>query len=503
MLTESDIEQIEGQGLTVDDVELQFEHFRKGFPTIKLVSPAILEKGIKILTEEDETRMTFVFENSLSSGLTTTKFVPASGAASRMFKNLFSFLDNATDEETAEGIISQDEFMNTFFTNIEKFAFYKHLIKITQNPNNKIELVRNLLSEEGLGYALKPKGLLAFHKYGETFRTPIEEHLVEAASYCAGSNGLARVHFTVSPEHQTGFEELLARVRNEYQKRFGLQFEITFSHQHKSTDTIAVDLQNEPFRDSDGKLVFRPGGHGALIENLNELEADVIFIKNIDNVVPDHLKAETKRYKKVLAGLLVSVQNKIYTYLDKLDKLNSSENNDLIKSIDAFLRKELFIQYENNFTDNEQKIAFFRSKLSRPLRVCGMVRKEGEPGGGPFMAINSDNTISPQIVEMDQIDLTDEKQMELLSQSTHFNPVDLICSIKDYKGKKYDLIQFRDSETGFISSKTQNGQELKALELPGLWNGAMSDWNTIFVEVPAITFNPVKTINDLLRPQHQ
>jgi hypothetical protein len=311
------------------------------------------------------------------------------------------------------------------------------------------------------------------------------------------------VHFTVSPEHQTGFEELLARVKNEYQKRFGLQFDISFSHQHKSTDTIAVDLQNEPFSDNNGNLIFRPGGHGALIENLNDLDADVIFIKNIDNVVPDHLKAETKRYKKVLAGHLVSVRNKIYTYLEKLDKLNASENSDLIKSIDSFLRKELFIHYENNFIGTEEKIAFFRKKLNRPLRVCGMVRNEGEPGGGPFMALNHDGTVSLQIIEMDQIDTTDEKQMELLSQSTHFNPVDMICSFKDYKGKKYDLIQFRDPDTGFISTKSQNGQELKALELPGLWNGAMSDWNTIFVEVPAITFNPVKTVNDLLRPQHQ
>jgi len=503
MLTEKDIEQVEGQGLTIEAIEQQLEYFRKGFPSIKLIAPALSEKGIKILTEEEETRMTFVFENSLSTGLATIKFVPASGAASRMFKNLFNFLENAVDDETADSIAVNDEFMNTFFTKIEKFAFYNRLKQITQNPENKIELVRNLLSEEGLGYGQKPKGLIAFHKYAENFRTPIEEHLVEAASYCAGSNGLARVHFTVSPEHQAGFEELLARVKNEYQKRFGLQFEITFSHQHKSTDTIAVDLKNKPLRDSDGNLIFRPGGHGALIENLNELDADLIFIKNIDNVVPDHLKAETKRYKKVLAGLLVTVRNKIYTYLEKLDKVNSSENADLIKSIDSFLKKELFIQYENTFASNEEKIAFFRRKLNRPLRVCGMVRNEGEPGGGPFMAMNDDNTISLQIVEKDQIDSEDEKQMELLSQSTHFNPVDLICSIKDYKGRTFNLIDFRDIETGFISSKTINGQKLKALELPGLWNGSMADWNTIFVEVPAITFNPVKTINDLLRPQHQ
>jgi hypothetical protein len=503
MFTERDIEQIEGQGLTVADIEMQIDFFRKGFPPIRLIAPAIAENGIKLLTEEDETRMTSVFENSLSSGLTTIKFVPASGAASRMFKNLFSFHEGAADDETAESIANQDEFMNAFFSNIEKFAFYNQLIKITPDNKNKKQLVEYLLTEKGLSYGQKPKALIAFHKYGEGSRTPVEEHLVEAASYCAGSNGLAGVHFTVSPEHQAGFEELLARVKNEYQKRFGLQFEISFSHQHKSTDTIAVDLQNEPFRNNVGELVFRPGGHGALIENLNDLDADVIFIKNIDNVVPDHLKAETKRYKKVLAGYLVSVRNKIYTYLEKLDKLNAAENSDLIKSIDSFLKKELLIRYENEFTGIDDKIAFFRRKLNRPLRVCGMVRNEGEPGGGPFLALNHDGTISLQIIEMDQIDANDEKQMELVSQSTHFNPVDLICSIKDYKGKKYDLIQFRDQDTGFISTKSQNGLELKALELPGLWNGAMSDWNTIFVEVPAITFNPVKTVNDLLRPQHQ
>jgi hypothetical protein len=503
MFTEGDIEQIESQELTVNDIEKQLEFFRKGFLPVRLVAPALPENGIKILTEEDEFRMTSVFENSLSSGLTTIKFVPASGAASRMFKNLYGFLERSTDDDAADKIAVQDEFMKEFFTNIEKFAFYKSLIKIIQNPNSKIQLVKNLLLEDGLGYGMKPKGLLAFHKYSNNFRTPIEEHLVEAASYCAGSNGLARVHFTVSPEHQIGFEELLAKVKNEYQKRFGLQFEITFSHQHKSTDTIAVDLQNEPFRDSSGRLVFRPGGHGALIENLNELDADVIFIKNIDNVVPDHLKAETKRYKKVLAGHLVSVRNKIYTYLEKLDKINASENSELIKSIDTFLRKELFIHYENNFANIDEKLAFFRKKLNRPFRVCGMVKNDGEPGGGPFMVINNDSTISLQIIEMDQIDTTNEKQLELVGQSTHFNPVDLICSIKDYKGRKFNLIDFRDADTGFISYKTQNGHELKALELPGLWNGAMSDWNTIFIEVPAITFNPVKTINDLLRPQHQ
>jgi len=502
MLTEKEIEQLEIQGLTFDEFNQQLSCFRNGFPPIKLTEPATPENCIKILSEDDENRMISVFENALTSGLVALKFVPSSGAASRMFKNLFTFLDSATNTELAEKMAQEDEFLNTFFSNIEKFAFYTRLSEITTDINDKVELVKNLLLPHGLGYGQKPKGQLIFHKYADISRTPFEEHLVEAASYCTGSNGMAQVHFTVSPEHQEGFEALL-KVRHDYQKRYGVQIEVNFSHQHKSTDTVAVGLDNEPVRDSNGKLIFRPGGHGALIENLNELDADIIFIKNIDNVVPDHLKGETKRYKKMLAGLLVSQRNKIYSLLEKLDKIGSAENTDLLKSVDSFLRKELFINYENNFSSNEEKIAFFKTKLNRPLRVCGMVKNEGEPGGGPFLAVNADGTVSPQIVEMTQIDTNDEKQLELINRSTHFNPVDLVCSIKDHKGRKFDLLKYRDPETGFISSKSQNGQELKALELPGLWNGAMSDWNTLFIEVPAITFNPVKTVNDLLRPEHQ
>jgi hypothetical protein len=502
MLTEKDIEQLEIQGLTFEEFSQQLSCFRNGFPPMRLTEPGTPENCIKILSEDDENRMISVFENALTSGLVALKFIPASGAASRMFKNLFNFLDSATSTADAEKMAQEDEFLNAFFSNIEKFAFYNRLSEITTDINDKVELVKNLLLPQGLGYGQKPKGQIIFHKYADISRTPFEEHLVEAASYCTGSNGMAQVHFTVSPEHQEGFEALL-KVRHDYQKRYGVQIDVHFSHQHKSTDTVAVDSSNEPVRDSSGKLLFRPGGHGALIENLNELDADIIFIKNIDNVVPDHLKGETKRYKKMLAGLLVSQRNKIYSLLEKLDKIGSAENTDLLKSVDSFLRKELFINYENNFSSNEEKIAFFKTKLNRPLRVCGMVKNEGEPGGGPFLAINADGTVSPQIVEMTQIDTNDENQLELINRSTHFNPVDLVCSIKDHKGKKFDLLKYRDPDTGFISSKSQNGQELKALELPGLWNGAMSDWNTLFIEVPAITFNPVKTVNDLLRPEHQ
>jgi hypothetical protein len=503
MLTEKDIEQIESQGLTYAEFEQQLSHFRRGFPPVKLTDPATPENGIKIISEDDENRMISVFENSLSSGLSALKFVPASGAASRMFISLYRFLELATDAETAERIASEDDFLKVFFSNIEKFAFYKSLAEITPDITDKIALVKNLLLPNGLGYGQKPKGQLVFHNYAERSRTPFEEHLIEAAFYCTGSNGLAKVHFTVSPEHQEGFEALLKKVQHDYQKKYGVQLEVTFSHQHKSTDTVAVNSDNEPVRDANDRLIFRPGGHGALIENLNELEADIIFIKNIDNVAPDHLKSETKRYKKVLAGLLVSQRNKIYSFIEKLDKPNSFENIDLIKSVDSFIRKELCIGYENNFTTNEEKIAFFKAKLNRPLRVCGMVKNEGEPGGGPFLVINSDGTVSPQIIEMNQIDTNDVIQAERVCRSTHFNPVDLVCSIKDYKGKKFNLLSFSDPETGFIAMKWQNGQAVKALELPGLWNGAMANWNTLFVEVPAITFCPVKTVNDLLRPEHQ
>ncbi len=503
MLTEKDTEQIEIQGLTLEDINLQINHFKKGFPPIKLIAPATPENGIRILSEEEETRLVSVFETSLSTGLSALKFVPASGAASRMFKDLFTFLEKAKTEDEAETIVKESEFLSYFFNNIEKFAFYNELLKATDNDKSKIKLVSTLLSNEGLGYGQLPKGQLAFHKYNNTFRTPMEEHMVESASYCTGSDGLSKVHFTVSPEHQEKFEQLYQNSRVGYQKRYGVQFDVSFSHQHKSTDTIAVDLNNEPFRDDQGNLVFRPGGHGALIENLNELDADLIFIKNIDNVVPDHLKGETKRYKKILAGLLVTTRNKIYTYLEKLDKANSQENTDLLKSIDLFLRKELLLQFDNNFNSTQEKVDFYKRKLNRPLRICGMVKNEGEPGGGPFFAVNPDNTVSLQIVEKAQIDTENNAQNEILNSSTHFNPVDIICSTKNYKGLKFNLPDFRDSNTGFISQKSFSGRELKALELPGLWNGAMSDWNTIFVEVPAITFNPVKTINDLLRPEHQ
>jgi len=494
MFTKKNLKQIQDQDLTPREVEKQINNFVKGFPQIHLIAPATPNKGIIILSEEDEIRCVSIFENSLSSGLKTLKFVPASGAASRMFKNLYEYLEKETDEE--------DEFMQYFFANIHKFAFYEQLIKLVPNGTKK-ELVQAILSTASLGYGSKPKGLLLFHKNKNIARTPFEEHMVEAASYCTGSNGISQIHFTCSPEHLEGFEELLKKVKTEYQKRFGIQFDVSFSFQHKSTDTIAVDKNNIPVKDANGNLIFRPGGHGTLIENLSDLDADIIFVKNIDNVVPDRLKHETKRYKKALAGLLVTLRNKVFILLEKLENEASLSDHELHAKVESFLKKELFIDFKDSFENDKVKHEFFVRKLNRPIRICGMVKNEGEPGGGPFWTENADGTISLQIVEKAQIDLNDPLQVEILNNATHFNPVDLICSTKNYKGEKFDLKKYVDPQTGFISSKSKDGIELKALELPGLWNGAMSNWNTIFVEVPNATFNPVKTINDLLRPEHQ
>ena len=492
MFTSKNLEQINNQGLTPEIIDEQINNFINGFPPMQLVLPATPQNGIKILSDDEETRNISIFENSLSSGLNTQKFVPASGAASRMFKDLYEYLESG--EET--------QFIQLFFENIKKFAFYSQLEVLSPTADKK-ELVSLLLSDQGLGYGNKPKGLLAFHGYNGKSRTPFEEHLVETASYCTGSNGIAKVHFTISPEHKAGFETLLSQVQTTYQKRFGLKFDVTFSFQHPSTDTIAVDLNNQPFKNEQGDLIFRPGGHGALIKNLGELDADVIFIKNIDNVVPDRLKHQTNKYKKALAGLLVSMRNKIFNYLEKLEKAETLKDEELLKTIDTFLKKELCIQFDINFENNEERVRFYRSKLDRPIRVCGMVKNQGEPGGGPFWAKNEDGTVSLQVVEKAQVDLEDPAQVELLNGSTHFNPVDIICCIKNYKGEKFDLLKYRDRKTGFISVKSKDGTDLKALELPGLWNGTMSNWNSIFVEVPVETFNPVKTVNDLLRPEHQ
>ena len=506
MFDEKDLEQFKKKGTTADKVKAQLELIKNGFPFLELDAAASIGNGIISVDESQCDKFIKTWDTYCSSDHVITKFVPASGAASRMFKDLFAFLDGKLD-------IPATPFEKNFFANIEKFAFYKELDEACLKNNGKSikqlmaddqykAVVANLLGAGGLNYGALPKGLLKFHSYGAASRTPLEEHMAEGAMYAAGADGTVRIHFTVSPEHKQLFKALSESCSKSLSKRYGTAYSISFSEQKPSTDTVAAAADGTPFRNDDGSILFRPGGHGALIENLNDLDTDIVFIKNIDNVVPDHLKTDTVTYKKLLAGILVSVQDKVFEYLRLLD--SGKYTPEQLKKITDFVQNTLCCRSKDLAGKSDKELAaWLRSKLNRPIRVCGMVKNVGEPGGGPFLAYNADGTVSLQILESSQIDLSDERKKEMFTKGTHFNPVDLVCAVRDYKGAAFNLPAYVDKSTGFISSKSKNGRELKALELPGLWNGAMSDWNTLFVEVPLSTFNPVKTVNDLLRPQHQ
>ncbi len=499
MLSEKDLKQISEKGITPEQIENQLNEFKTGFPFLRLEAAASIGNGIIAPSEAERKSLVEAWNAYKAEGKRVVKFVPASGAASRMFKNMFAFVDADYDAPTTD-------FEKKYFGELEKFAFYDALdaacqknqgkgIKALIAEGNYKAVAANMLKAEGLNYGQLPKGLLLFHKYAEGPRTPMEEHLVEGALYAA-SNGEAHVHFTVSHEHMALFKAKVAEKADTFAKKYGIKYDITFSEQKPSTDTVAANPDNSPFRNDDGSLLFRPGGHGALIENLNEIDADVIFIKNIDNVVPDRLKPETVEWKQVIAGVLVTLQKKAFEYLHLLD---AGATDAQIAEIAAFVEKDLCIAPKGQKVDAD----YLRRKLNRPMRVCGVVKNVGEPGGGPFLTYNQDGTVSLQILESSQIDTNNEAYMKMFTQGTHFNPVDLVCAVKNYKGEPFNLPDFVDKTTGFISSKSKAGKELKALELPGLWNGAMSDWSTVFVEVPLGTFNPVKTVNDLLRNQHQ
>lgn len=505
MITPQDKELLKSKGISEEQIAEQLACFKKGFPYLKLSAAASVEKGILTPDTNEQKEYMDAWEGYTQTDKVVVKFVPASGAASRMFKNLFEFLG-------ADYNVPQTGFEKMFFEKIEDFAFYDDLnmacrktvgegVPALLASGNYKEIVAALLETAGLNYGALPKGLLKFHKYEDGNRTPLEEHLVEGALYAANKNGKVNVHFTVSPEHRTLFQTLVDAKAMAYAQKHGVNYNVTFSEQKPSTDTIAVDMENKPFRDA-GKLLFRPGGHGALIENLNDLDADVIFIKNIDNVVPDRLKGDTVLYKKLIAGVLVTLQQRAFAYLRLLD--SGRYTHEQILEVLQFLQKQLYCKNpEIKDLEDAELVIYLKEKLNRPMRVCGMVKNVGEPGGGPFLAYNSDGTVSLQILESSQIDMDDPAKKEMFEKGTHFNPVDLVCAVRDYKGHKFDLVKYVDKATGFISYKSKNGKDLKALELPGLWNGAMSDWNTVFVEVPLSTFNPVKTVNDLLREQHQ
>lgn len=506
MLTQEDKDLLAKKGISEQQIAEQLACFEKGFPFLKLFAAASVEnRGIMLADENARKTYLAAWDAYMEGDKKIVKFVPASGAASRMFKNMFEFLGADYDVPTTD-------FEKKFFSNIKNFAFYADLDEACVKNNGKgidalisegnyKAVVANLLEAAGLNYGALPKGLLKFHKYENGVRTPLEEHLVEGALYAAGKSGEVNVHFTVSTEHRELFAKLVDEKVAQYAAKYGVKYNISFSEQKPSTDTVAADMENKPFRDN-GKLLFRPGGHGALIENLNDLDADVVFIKNIDNVVPDRLKADTVTYKKLLAGVLVTLQKQAFEYMELLD--SGHYRHDELENIVRFVQQQLHCRKDDiKDLEDTDLVIYLRKKLNRPMRVCGMVKNVGEPGGGPFLAYNPDGSVSLQILESSQIDMNDPEKKAMFEKGTHFNPVDLVCAVRDYKGNKFNLLNYVDKATGFISYKSKGGKELKALELPGLWNGSMSDWSTVFVEVPLSTFNPVKTVNDLLREQHQ
>lgn len=477
MFTEQDTACIRAHGLTPEAVERQLENFRRGFPFLKVVRAAAPGDGILVPAPQEAAAAVRRYDEA-AARLGIVKFVPASGAATRMFKELFAFVEEG---RRSEGI-------DRLLLNIERFAFWPELRATLPAGADDRTVVEHIIGK-GLGYGGRPKGLVTFHAYAEGARKAAEEHLVEGAQYAA-SGGRVRIHFTVSPEHRADFEALMAEKVPLYERRFGVHYDIAFSEQKPSTDTVAVNPDNTLFRTDAGALLFRPAGHGALIENLNEIDADLVFVKNIDNVTTDARRGDTVTYKKVLAGLLLELQERSFEYIRALDTGGAE-----LADIARFIRERLCVKLPDDYNS-----AVLRAVLDRPIRLCGMVRNEGEPGGGPFWAVNDDGTESLQIAESSQIAPADRP---LMQRATHFNPVDLVCGVRNVRGEKFDLRRYTDPQTGFISSKSYAGRELRAQELPGLWNGAMARWNTVFVDVPVTTFSPVKVVLDLLRPQHQ
>ncbi len=515
MLSNLDHLQIEAKDIEPETIRKQLENFRKGFPHIRLERHAGVGDGI--MKFEGEKRNFFLtYYDQHFRHYKIQKFVPASGAASRMFKKLFEFLDKEGDDEVSMEIIEKDQGSDSvyrFIKRIRNFAFYNDLDHVLKETGTSVQglidsgeykkLIRALLIGEKLGYAELPKALIKFHSYPDGARVAAEEHLIEAAHYASDGCRTARIHFTVSPGHIRKFDEKMKMATEKYSSALNTVFEITHSFQQSSKDTIAVDMENNPVRNPDGSLLFRPAGHGALLQNLMIPDADIIFIKNIDNIVPDRLKNETYTSKKLIGGYLLWIRAFIFSFLKKAE--NGSLSEEEILAAVKFAEENMLLSFSPDLIKKEREIILeeLKTRFNRPIRICGMVKNEGEPGGGPFWVKDEAGKISLQIVESAQIDMNNEIQRKILASSTHFNPVDLVCCIKNYHGQKFILADFVDDSTGLISVKSFGGREIKAQELPGLWNGSMAGWITIFVEIPIITFNPVKTINDLLRDEHQ
>ena len=500
--TRQDLEQLSQMGLTPEVVQHQIDNFKAGFPKSHLDAAATPDnRGILRLSDKEIERYEKQYR-SLARGKKILKFVPASGAATRMFKDLYSF--TSTYFGVAKNFDKEFPEVKVFLENLHTFAFFNDLKTCMESSDLDIEeylhrgdystVINFLLKEQYLGYGSLPKALLKFHRYGAVQRTPLEEHIVEGALYARNSDGTVNLHFTISPEHRKAFLKKINEVKHYYESTFSINLKITFSEQKHYTDTIAVDEQNNPVRDENGRLTFRPGGHGALIENLNEQRADLIFVKNIDNVVPDWMKHTTVIYKQVLAGMLLELREKTF---DALRTLDGKPDKQTLSRLIRFAKEELNIMVPEGCDAKT-----LHTLLNRPMRICGMVKNLGEPGGGPFYTIDTKGRRSLQVVESAQVNHNDPQQEKIFQASTHFNPVDLVCSTKNYRGRYFDLRQYVDPQTGFISKKTKGALTVKSQELPGLWNGAMADWITLFVEVPIATFNPVKTVNDLLRKEH-
>lgn len=500
--SKKDLEQIEGHNLSLAQIEKQLENFKKGFPFVNLEKPAVIGDGILQIEESNAMDYVNAFED-YAANANIVKFVPASGAATRMFKDLYDFKSSFDSKKN-----SLEDFpaVKEVVENIEKFAFYESLLPLgienALKEKDYLKVVELILEDSGLSYGQSPKATIIFHKYDDEVRTSFEEHLVEAAKYCLNDKKEVRLHFTISGNHKEKFSELLEKVKAKYEERFSCTYEIEFSEQKSSTDTVAVYLDNTLVRDNEGNIVFRPAGHGALIENLNEINADIVFIKNIDNVIHDKYKDITYKYKKVLAGILVRVKKKIDYYLNILVGLDFETS--IFSEIKDFCRDSLAIEIKDlsDFKEVENYREYLLSILNKPIRVCGMVKNEGQPGGGPFWIRRENGELSLQIVESAQVDMNSEIQKSIFNNSTHFNSVDLVCSVRNFKGEKFELTDFVDYNTGFITEKSQQANKIKVQELPGLWNGSMANWITIFVQVPLETFTPVKTINNLLDKGH-
>ena len=518
MFTKQDLAQIEEHGLSEAEINRQMSLFKRTIPYLNLLGPALPGDGIRVFNDEEKTKFKGIYREE-SPRKECLKFVPASGAASRMFKVLLSAMNrngpvtiDSVSKEAGKGDQDAAELLY-FMKRIRDFAFFPDLNACLKRKGldadaladrgNFTELIKGLLAADGLDYANLPKGLLKFHRYPEGSRTAFEEHLVEAAAYVRKSDSTCPLHFTVSPEHREKFHDCLEGVRKKYEKKFHASFDVTFSIQKKSKDTVAVDLANRPFRQANGMLLFRPGGHGSLLRNLDDLQGEIIFIKNIDNVAPDRLKQETLEWKKIMGGYLLFLQSRIFGFLKAL--VSGVVVPDLLERAEYFLEEELMLPVPSSITkrSSDDRRAYLIKRLDRPVRVCGMVKNTGEPGGGPFRVRDDDGETSFQIVETAQIDSDSNRQRAILAASTHFNPVDLVCGVRDWRGKPFDLAKFVDANSFFVSEKSNEGRVLKALEHPGLWNGSMAKWITVFVEVPGVTFNPVKTVNDLLREEHQ